>query len=159
MIGKDQPHHTHQRYRGESDVGRDHHLSALDLVEEPSVQRAEDQREGRCDQDRCQEGKGTCEAKLDGERGAEKSGNNSQRKSEVQSAAGVNHGYYSQYQNTVPAETVNDIGDLCRQICSDKRCHDQQKEQETCDDQTGKAETLKSSLELIFSHLFLPSLK
>ena len=55
LVRQQQPHHAHEGHGREAHVGGDHHLAALDLVEQPTIAAAEQQGKGRGDEDGHQE--------------------------------------------------------------------------------------------------------
>ena len=142
LVGQQQPHHAHEGHGREAHIGGDHHLAALDLVQQPAVAAAEQQGKGRGDEDGHQEAGKPRIAQLDGQRGTQQSGHDTQRQAEVQAAAGVYHGHHGQHHHGVPAETGDDIGDLCGEIQPHAGRGDEQQQQEARDDQTRQAEAV-----------------
>ena len=58
---------------------------------------------------------------------------------EVQAAAGVHHGHHSQHQDGVPAEAVEHVGDLGREVRPGDGSHNEEEDQESRDDESGQA--------------------
>ena len=143
LVRQQQPHHAHEGHGREAHIGGDHHLAALDLVQQPAVAAAEQQGKGRGDEDGHQEAGKPRIAQLDGQRGTQQSGHDTQRQAEVQAAAGVYHGHHGQHHHGVPAETGDDIGDLCGEIQPHDGSGDEQQQQEARDDQTRQAEAVQ----------------
>ena len=143
LVRQQQPHHAHEGHGREAHVGGDHHLAALDLVQQPAVAAAEQQGKGRGDEDGHKEAGKAGVAQLDGQRGTQQSGHDTQRQAEVQAAAGVYHGHHGQHHHGVPAETGDDIGDLCGEIQPHAGRGDEQQQQEARDDQTRQAEAVQ----------------
>ncbi len=140
FIRQQQPHHAHEGDGGEADIRGYHHLAALYLVEEPAVARAEDEGEGRGDNDGHDEAHRPREAELNGERRAKQAGDDAQRQAEVEAAAGVHHGDHRKHQHSVPAETVDGVGYLRGKIRADERGGNEQKQQERGNDKAREAE-------------------
>ena len=147
FIRQQQPHHAHERDGREADVSRDHHLAALDLIEQPAVACAEDQGKGSGDNDCHDKAHGSGEAELYRERRAEKTGDNAEGQAEVEATAGVDHRYHRKHEDRVPAEAVNGVGDLGRKVRADKGSGNKQEQEEACDDESRQAEGVDSSFE------------
>ena len=129
------------------EIGGDHHLAALDLVQQRTVSCAQHQGERRRNGNRHHKAHRAGEAQLNRERGAEQPGDDAERQTEVQPAAGVNHRHHGKNQNRVPAESVDSVADLGPEVRPDKGGRNKQQQQEAGDDQTRQAEALDHFLQ------------
>ena len=77
---------------------------------------------------------------LDRQRRAQKTRHQTQRQTEVQTAAGVNHRDHCQNHDRVPAEAVGDVRDLREEVHARDRREDEQKDQEARDDHARQTE-------------------
>ena len=93
---------------------------------------------------------GTGEAELDGHGRSQQAGDDAQGQSEVQSAARVHHGYHRQNHYRVPAETVDCVTDLCGEIRPHHGRQDEQRQKESGDDHSGKAEIMNEFRDFAF---------
>ena len=140
VIREKQPHHAHEGDRGEAHISGDHHFSAFDFIQQPTVGCAEDNGKRRCNDDGHHKTHGAGETELNRDGSSQQPGDNSQRETEVQPTAGMDHRYHSQNQNGIPAKTVENVGDLGQKVCTDKRCRYKQQKQKGCNNQPRQSE-------------------
>ena len=153
VVRKQQPHHAHEGHGGKAHIGGDHHFAALDLVEKPAVERAEDDRKGRGDEDGHEKTHGPGEAELDGERRPEKARDDAEGQAEVEAAAGVDHRHHREHHDGVPAEAVDGVADLRPEVRAHKGGRDEQQQQEARDDQSRQAEAFRKLAQAVGQRL------
>ena len=102
VIRKYEPHHAHERYGRKSDISRDHHLSAFDLIKKPSVKCSEHERKRCCDKYRNNKRHPSGKSHLNRDGSTEQSGNDPERQSEVESASAVYHRDHGKDEYAVP---------------------------------------------------------
>ena len=100
---------------------------------------AEQQRKRRRDRDGHDEAHRTREAKLDGQRRAQKARDDTERQAEVEAAAGVDHRDHRQHHDGVPAKAVDNVADLRCEVHARERHEHEHQQQKAGDDHAGDA--------------------
>ena len=94
-----------------------------------------------------QEAQGAGKAKLDGKGRAQKTGDDAEGQTEVQSAAGVDHRHHGQHHDGVPAEAVDGVADLGPEIRAYEGRRDKQEQQEGCNNESRQAEVFRKDMQ------------
>src|SRR5450830_460157 len=105
VIGQDQPHYAHEGNRRETNICSDHHLIALDMVQQKTISPAEYQCKWNGYPDSAGESRNPNKPQFNAQRGSQQSSDNTEWQTKIQSTTCLHHRNHGEYQDTVHTKT------------------------------------------------------
>src|SRR5664280_596100 len=105
VIGQDHPHDAHEGDRRKTDVCGDHHLVALDVVQQNAISPAKQTCNRNGYSDSTGESRNPNKPQFNAHGGSQQSGNNAEWQTKVESATCLYHGNHGEYHHPVHPKT------------------------------------------------------